>query len=125
MKFLSKPTILLGALLAGVALANVQPKPLEVGFADCHTVRASKVEGGTQEYISGIVIRLVSKDGTRESFAVPNKEGYVSVPLRPGSYCFEAYDRRGSPLELDLEQERCFEIKAKDRLYLGVVLAAK
>ena len=119
MKLLVK-TVLVVALFGGIGIAN-QLKPLELGFADCHTVRASKVESGPQEYISGIVIRLVSKDGTRESFAVPNKEGYVSVPLRPGSYCFEAYDRKGSPLELDSEQERCFEIKAKDNLYLGVV----
>ena len=125
MKFLSKVTILLVALLNGIAIATVPPKPVELGFADCHTVRAAKVKGAPQEYVSGIVIRLVSKDGNRESFAVPNSDGFVSVPLRPGSYCFEAYDRKGSPLELDSEQARCFELVAREHLIVGIVLAAQ
>lgn len=125
MQFLSKLTIVIVALLSGVTVATIPPKQIELGFAACHTVRAAKVEGEPQEYISGIVIRLVSKDGTRESFAVPNKEGYVSVPLRPGSYCFEAYDQKGSPLELDSKQARCFDLVARDNMIVGIALAAK
>lgn len=124
MKFLSKLTVLVVALFGGIGIAN-QLKPLELGFADCHTLRAAKEEGQIQERVQSLVLRIVSKDGKREAFAISNHVGYVSVPLRPGNYCVEAYDQKGLPLELDSEQERCFEIKAKDSLYLGVVLAAK
>jgi hypothetical protein len=124
MQYLSKVTVLVVALFGGIGIAD-QPKPLELGFADCHTLRASNEEGQIQERVYSLVLRMVSKDGKREAFAISNNVGYVSVPLRPGDYCVEAYDQKGLPLELDSEQARCFEIKAKDRLYLGVVLAAK
>lgn len=125
MKFLSKLIVLVVALLSGIAIAHPPPKPLELGFADCHTLRAAKVKGEPQERVQSIVIRMVSKDRRRESFAISSSEGYVSVPLRPGSYCFEAYDQKGLRLELDLEQARCFDLVAHDRLVVGVVLAAK
>jgi hypothetical protein len=124
MKFLSKIIAVLVFMLSGFVTAG-PPKPLELGFVDCHTVRAAKVKGEPQEYVPGIVIRFLSKDGTRESFAVSHNEGYVSVPLRPGTYCFEAYDRKGLRLELDAEQARCFDLRAQDSLEVGVVLAAK
>lgn len=124
MKFLSKLTILVIALFGGLAI-NEPLKTLQLGFADCHTVRAAKVKGEPQEYVPSIVIRMVSKDGARESFAISSNVGYVPVPLRPGSYCFEAYDRKGLRLELDAEQARCFDLVAHDRLVVGVVLAAK
>jgi hypothetical protein len=124
MKYLSKLTTLLVVLLSGMVSAGPS-KPLELGFADCHTVRAAKVKGEPQEYVPSIVIRFLSKDGSRESFAVSHNEGYVSVPLRPGTYCFEAYDRKGLRLELDAEQARCFDLRAQDSLEVGVVLAAK
>lgn len=124
MKYLSKLTVLVVALFGAIGVAD-QPKPLELAFADCHTLRAAKEEGQIQERVQSLILRIVSKDGKRETFAISNYAGYVSVPLRPGNYCVEAYDQKGLPLELDSEQARCFEIKAKDRLYLGVVLAAK
>jgi hypothetical protein len=126
MKYLSKLTVpvLAVACFGGIGMANL-PEPLELGFADCHTLRAAKEEGQNQERVYSVVLRMVSKDGKRETFAISNNVGYVSVPLRPGNYCVEAYDRKGLPLELDSDQARCFEIKAKDSLYLGVVLAAK
>ena len=124
MKFLSKPTILLVALLSGVISAH-SPKPLELGFADCYTSRAAKVKGEPQEYVPGIVIRFLSKDGGREAFAVSLYEGYVSVQLRPGTYCFEAYDKKGVRLDLDPEQARCFDLRSRENLHVGVVLAPR
>ncbi len=124
MKFLSKIIALLVLLLSGFVTAG-PPKALELGFADCHTVRAAKVRGQPQEYVPGIVIRFLSKDGTRESFGVSHNQGYVSVPLRPGTYCFEAYDKKSLRLDLDPEQARCFDLRAQDSVEVGVVLAAK
>lgn len=124
MQFLNKLTVFAVALFGGIVIAN-QAKPLELGFADCHTLRAAKEEGQNQERVQSLILRLVSKDGKRETFAISNYAGYVSVPLRPGSYCVETYDQKGLRLAQDAEQERCFEIKPNDHLYLGVVLAAK
>lgn len=123
MKFLSKFFLLIVAFLNPYGNGD-RPQPIQLGFADCHTVRAA-VKGQPQEYVPSIVIRFVSKDGTHESFAVSHYEGYVSVPLRPGTYCFEAYDKKGLRLELDADQARCFDIRAHDSLEVGVVLAAK
>lgn len=124
MKFLSKITLLIITLFNPYGNGD-QRQPIELGFADCHTVRAAKVKGQPQEYITGIVIRFLSKDGKRESFAVSHYEGYVSVPFRPGTYCFEAYDKKGLQLELDADQARCFDIRAHENLEVGVVVAAK
>ena len=105
--------------MAVFGIAN-QPKPLELGFADCHSLRAAREEGQIQERVQSLVLRIISKDGKRETFAISKYAGYTSVPLRPGNYCVEAYTQKGLPLEQDSEQERCFEIKAKDNLYLGL-----
>jgi hypothetical protein len=123
MKFLSNVTALLIVLLSSMA-AQDPPKPLPLGFADFETVRAAKTKGELQVSVPSIVIRISSKDRKRESFAISSREGYVSVPLRPGSYCFDAYDQKGLQLELDSEQARCFDLVAHDRLVVGVVLAA-
>ena len=124
MKFLNNVMVLLVVFLSGVARAET-PKPLLLGFADFETVRAAKIKGEPQVSVPSVVIRITSKDGKRESFAISNREGFVSVPLRAGSYCFEAYDQKGQRLELDSEQTRCFDLVAQDSLVVGVVLAAK
>ncbi len=68
---------------------------------------------------------MMGNDGKRESFAISSGEGYVAVPLRPGRYCFEAYDQKGLRLKLDSEQAKCFELRANDRLVTGIVLAVE
>ena len=124
MKFLSKLTFLVVAFLNPVGF-DERSKPIKIGFADCYTSRAAKIKGQPQNYVPSIVIRFLKADDKQESFAVSHFEGYVSVPLRPGTYCFEAYDKRGVQLELDPEQARCFDIRADESVHVGIVLAAK
>ena len=124
MKFLSRLTFLTVAFLNPFGF-DESSKPIKLGFADCYTSRAAKVKGQPQNYVPGIVIRFLNADDKQESFAVSHVEGYVSVPLRPAKYCFEAYDKKGLQLELDPEQSRCFDIRANESVHVGIVLAAK
>lgn len=113
------------ALLLGVAVVSsgqmAQPN-LPLGTVICQTVRASRAYPEPEDHTPWVVVRFLGVGNDRESFALTDARGVALVPLRPGKYCFEAYSDKGEPLELDPEQRKCFELKANEKLNVGVGL---
>ena len=105
-------------MCSGVAGERQQ---ISLGFANIETAIAAKRPGDPQHMTSGIVVRIVGKSAERETFAISNEAGIVVVPLRPGEYCFEAYNHKGLRLDLETKQSHCFSIRAGDTLTVGVV----
>jgi hypothetical protein len=123
MKFLNKillPIVLTAELLT----ASEKTNPMKLGFVNCQTSQMPKVAGEREQMAPGVVVRFTNKAGTRESFGVSNQIGVVVVPLRPGEYCYEAYNHKGQPLNLDPEQDRCFEVEEGKYVTVGVGLTA-
>ena len=52
----------------------------------------------------GVIVRVTPQEGPGESFAVTNEAGVEVMALRPGHYCFEAYDRDEKSFQ-DLEEQ--------------------
>jgi hypothetical protein len=92
---------------------------------DSQTVKGSAVAGDPQQMYPGIVVRMFPKRGNGEVFAISNRDGVVLVPLRPGQYCFEAFDGDGTGLALDLKQASCFPISLNKTTDVGVVVGAE
>jgi hypothetical protein len=87
------------------------------------TVTAANADSGTQRMTPNIVGRVFDDSQKRETFAVSNEVGIAIVPLRPGNYCFEAFDHEGHSLTLDKTQSRCFDLKRAEYPTIGVVLS--
>lgn len=99
-----------------------QQRRIQLGYAYIQTVRGSAVAGDPQHMYPGIVVRIFPKRGNGEVLAISNRDGVVHVPLRPGQYCFEAFDRNGAELVLDAKQARCFSIRLNETTDIGVVV---
>lgn len=99
-----------------------QQRRIQIGYANIQTVKGSAVAGDPQHMYPGIVIRIFPKRGNGEVLAISNRDGIVAVPLRPGHYCFEAFDRNGAELVLDPKQAGCFSIDLNKTTDIGVVV---
>lgn len=93
-----------------------------LGFASIQTVITAEQPGGKQHMQSGIIVRIFSEEGGREVFTLSNEAGVAMVPLRPGNYCFDAFDIKGISLNLDKKQSRCFPIRAGETIEVGVAV---
>ena len=112
-----------GALLTTVVPAE-RPQPINIGYAIVQTVAAPAVQGDSEHFVPRVFVRMYNLKEGRESFGVSNQDGMLMVPLRPGSYCFEAFNRKGMPLELTSSQKRCFELTADRDVDVGVELSS-
>ncbi|MBI3670492.1 MAG: hypothetical protein HY237_12010 [Acidobacteria bacterium] len=98
---------------------------IELGYAHFQTVKAASRPGAAQTMLPGVVVRVTRQEGGGESFVLTNEAGVELMPLRPGDYCFDAYDRKGNALPLDPKQASCFPIIKGETTEVGVVLSAK
>ncbi len=95
---------------------------IDIGYAAIQTVVTAS-QSGTQERLTpGVLVRIYGNRDHRESFAFSNPDGVAYVPLRPGHYCFEAFNREGVRIELTRTQARCFEVKKNEDTQVGVEL---
>jgi hypothetical protein len=102
------------------------PAPkVEFAFVNIETVLAAEMPGDAQHMAPGIVVRLYDDSRKREAFALSNEVGIAIVPLRPGSYCFEAFEQDGHHLTLDQAQSRCFDLALGQFPTVGVVFAKR
>ena len=87
---------------------------IDIGYAAIQTVVTAS-QSGTQERLTpGVLVRIYGNRDHRESFAFSNPDGVAYVPLRPGHYCFEAFNREGVRIEPTRTQARCFEVKKNE-----------
>jgi len=105
--------------------SNAEQNRIELGYANIQTVKASVAAGRPQEMLPGVVVRIFPEQGAGETFAVSNVTGIVVVPLRPGQYCYDAFDQKGVALSLDPEQYTCFSIAVDQTTTIGVVVRAE
>lgn len=118
-KTLAVGLVLLSISALAICLAEER---LRLGYAVCQTVKTVGAYPTPQEVLPGTVIRFLDSTKGREIFAISNKDGMVLVPLRPGKYCFEAYDKNGARYNLDPEQRDCFSVKQSEHVEIGVVV---
>jgi hypothetical protein len=112
-KFLSSLALLLATL------CTAQVKEIPLGLVLLQTVRVEK--DGPAKLTPGIVVRFVSKTTKAEMFAITNEVGFAEVPLRPGTYCYDAYSNKGKALSMKRPaNERCFEVKTSEDVEVGV-----
>lgn len=101
----------------------------EFGFLWVCTVRAAAQSGEPQKYVSGVVVGVYASGdkGLTVSYTLTDETGYAMIPLRPGSYCAEAYGTNGRKLRLDKNtnhgEPTCFRIAADKVLEAGITLA--
>jgi hypothetical protein len=105
-------------LLAG----GSEDKQISLGFAHFQTVKAAQKSGVAQSMYPDIIVRVTPQKGAGESFLFSNEAGVALMPLRPGNYCFDAYNRKGSALRLDSKQATCFSIIRNETTEVGVVI---
>jgi hypothetical protein len=105
--------------------SNAQQRRIQLGYANIQTVKGSVVPGDPQQMYPGIVVRMFPRRGNGEVFAISNRDGIVLVPLRPGQYCFETFDSKGTGLVLDPMQASCFPITLDKTTDVGVVVRAE
>lgn len=70
----------------------------------------------------GVIVRVTPQEGPGESFVVSNEAGVQLMPLRPGDYCFQAYDRKGKQLRLAPQQPNCFSVAKGKTTDVGIVI---
>jgi len=70
----------------------------------------------------GVIVRVNPQQQAGESFVLSNGAGVALMPLRPGNYCFEAYDQKGNALRLDTKQPVCFSVAQNETTEVGVVV---
>jgi len=58
-----------------------------------------------------IIVQVIPKKGTGESFILSNEVGVGFMPLPIGKYCYKAYDMNGHMLKLDPRQRSCFSVR--------------
>lgn len=121
----SMVTTTIAAWLLVLSSAGVGKPALSLGFASIQTVKAASRPGGQHSMYPGVIVRVASEHGSNESFILSNEVGVAKMPLRPGSYCFDVYTRKGEPLPLDPEQPACFTIAAGKTTDVGVVIRGK
>lgn len=123
MRRLNRVIVVVVALLCFGFVVGGESDHIELGFANIQTVRGAEQTGSSQHLTSGIIVRIFDKVQGREIFALSNEAGIAVVPLRPGSYCFDAFGHTGNRLDLDKKQSRCFSIRSGEIIELGVVLS--
>ena len=107
------------AVLLLVSLCVGQGREISLGTVLLQTVGIDKT--GSAKMAPGIVVRLVNKVTNAETFAITGETGFVEVPLRPGSYCYDAYSDKGKGLTMKRAAEgRCFDVKALEDIEVGV-----
>jgi hypothetical protein len=97
-----------------------EDKQIMVGFAHFQTVKTAPRPGAAEHMLPGVIVRVTPQEGAGESFLYSNDVGVGLMPLRPGNYCYAAYDRKGTPLRLDPKQETCFTISKGETTEVGV-----
>jgi hypothetical protein len=55
---------------------------------------------GASKMIGGAMVRIFGENTSAESFAFSSPEGVVDIPVRPGTYCYEALSNKGESLPL-------------------------
>ena len=68
-----------------------------------------------------IIVQVIPKKGTGESFILSNEVGVGFMPLRVGKYCYKAYDINGHMLQLDPSQRSCFSVKKEQLDVEGMI----
>ncbi len=115
-KFLSS-LIVLGASMQYAQVQEAKKVPL--GMLSVQTVAVAA--DGSSRMIGGIVVRVINKKTRTENFLMTNDAGIQVVPLRPGTYCYDALTEDGSQLILVRpDEERCFSIRNKKLTEVGV-----
>jgi hypothetical protein len=115
--------VVVASLLSFVWSPEPAVDVISLGIAECEVVWAAKTPGRGQDPAFGVIVRIYSEDQRRESFALSDKRGLAFVPLRPGKYCLQAFDDKGSELGLDPTQAKCFSIEKNGSPIIGVVLS--
>ena len=122
MRNLISSALIIVALFAGMSLSKPAAETVSLGVVECEAVWSSRISRPPHDHAPGIIVRLFSKDGKRETFAFSDGRGLAFVPLRPGDYCVQAFDKDGSQMELDTQQVNCFNVKKNESPTIGVVL---
>jgi len=95
---------------------------IDLGYAHFQTLRATMNPSNPPGIDSGVIVRI--KKDKEEMFAIPNGDGIVRVPFRPGEYCFDTFDIKGKRLELDKNNpDTCFNISQGKDIEVKVVIA--
>src|SRR5262249_35492366 len=75
----------------------------DFGYLWVCTVKPGAKAGEPGTFLSGVIVGVYRSNGrsSGESFTISDQTGYAMIPLRPGSYCAEAYGTDGRKLRLD------------------------
>jgi hypothetical protein len=102
-----------------ISFCSVQAKEISLGFVLLQTVSVDKSD--SSKLSPGIVVRFFNKSTKSEMFAITNDVGFAQVPLRPGTYCYDAYSSTGHQFQMKRpESERCFDVRAGKDVEVGV-----
>lgn len=112
-------------LATSACLGQSAVPKVEFAFVNIETVSAAEMPGDAQHMEPGVIVRIFDDSRKREAFSMSNEAGIAVVPLRPGTYCFEAFDHDGHLLPLDQSQSRCFDLTLGQYPTVGVVLAKR
>ena len=107
-------------ILVGATLCLGQTKDLRLGTILIQTVSVGKTTSAGH-MTPGIVVRLVNKATQSETFAISSDVGFAVVPARPGTYCYDAYSKDGTPLTMKRPaKDRCFDVEVAKDIEIGV-----
>lgn len=115
-------TTLLATCMTLMFSSGAEQKAVPFGYAHVQTVKSGREVGAAQTMQPGIVVRFTPKHRSGETFTLSNRDGVALVPLRPGVYCFDAFDRKGNALRLEPTQATCFPIVKGETTEVGVVI---
>ena len=100
---------------------------IRLGYVNLDTAKAQARGNKQASFVGGVVVRFFDQTTRRESFALTNEYGTALVPLRPGTYCAEAYGTQGQRLRMDTWPDRsgrvCFQLKSDETKDVGLTLA--
>jgi hypothetical protein len=106
-------------LLVATVCQAQPPARISVGLVSLQTVAIAT--DGSGKMFGGVIVRLVNSETKAESFVLSNTEGIDVVPVRPGTYCYDAFSQKGEPLTLKRPaRERCFSVRADEVVEVGV-----
>jgi hypothetical protein len=88
---------LIGFLLSAIAVCGAQ-ESVRLGFVTIQTVAVEA--NGSEKMEGGVIVRLFGERKNTEAFALSGVAGIVQVPVRPGTYCYEAFSDKGKSLAL-------------------------
>ena len=114
-------SVVLCAILPPLASAS------DFGYLWVCTVKPGAKRGDPGTFVKGVIIGVYKGKRHGESFTISDQTGYAMIPLRPGSYCAEAYGTNGRRLILDKGTNHgepfCFDIVAHQVKEAGITIA--